>query len=80
MHGDGCREGGFHAMNNLLALREPPTGVVCYNDMTAVGALRCLHLHKTRMPAGMSVVGFDSLPIASYLQPPLTAKTRLQCF
>jgi DNA-binding LacI/PurR family transcriptional regulator len=71
-HGDGGPEGGFHALGNLLALREPPTAVFCYNDMTAMGALRCLHLHQCRVPEDISVVGFDDLPIATYLQPPLT--------
>jgi DNA-binding LacI/PurR family transcriptional regulator len=59
-------------MGALLALRELPTAVFCYNDMTAMGALRCLHARGYKLPEAMSVIGFDDLPISSFLQPPLT--------
>ncbi len=72
VRGDGKAEGGRIAMQSLLALREPPTAVFCYNDMTAIGALRALHDAGFRLPAEMSVAGFDDLPIASYVEPPLT--------
>jgi LacI family repressor for deo operon, udp, cdd, tsx, nupC, and nupG len=38
--GDGKPEGGQRAMDQLLALPHPPTAVCCYNDMTALGAMR----------------------------------------
>jgi DNA-binding LacI/PurR family transcriptional regulator len=72
VHGDGCPEGGLAAMESLLALRRPPTAVFCYNDMTAVGALRCLHSHRVRVPEDISVIGFDDLTISRFLEPPLT--------
>jgi DNA-binding LacI/PurR family transcriptional regulator len=65
-------EGGLQAMEALLALRELPTAVFCFNDMTAIGALRCLHNSGIRVPEQISVVGFDDLPIASFVEPPLT--------
>ena len=34
----------MHAMDNLLTLREPPTAVCCYNDMTALGAMRAIRV------------------------------------
>lgn len=71
-YGDGNPDGGLEAMNTLLALRELPTAVFCYNDMTAVGAIRCLHSRGHAIPGRMSVVGFDDLSIASFLEPPLT--------
>jgi DNA-binding LacI/PurR family transcriptional regulator len=40
--------------------------------MTAIGALRALHKAGVRVPAEMSVAGFDDLPITSFVQPPLT--------
>jgi DNA-binding LacI/PurR family transcriptional regulator len=72
VHGDGKAAGGKLAMQSLLALKQPPTAVFCYNDMTAIGALRTLHAAGYRLPREMSVVGFDDLPIAPYLEPPLT--------
>jgi DNA-binding LacI/PurR family transcriptional regulator len=70
--GDGKPEGGKAAMQALLALRELPTAVFCYNDMTAIGALRTLHDRGVRVPGDISIVGFDDLPIASFVEPPLT--------
>jgi len=40
--------------------------------MTALGVLRALHASRLRVPADISVVGFDDLFIASYTDPPLT--------
>jgi DNA-binding LacI/PurR family transcriptional regulator len=72
VHGDGKPEGGMTAMRMLLDLRQPPTAVFCYNDMSALGALRCIHRSGLRVPEDISLVGFDDLFIASYTQPPLT--------
>jgi DNA-binding LacI/PurR family transcriptional regulator len=72
VHGDGTPEGGALGMLALMALREPPTAVFCYNDMTAMGALRTLHAAGFELPRRMSLAGFDDLPIARYLEPPLT--------
>jgi DNA-binding LacI/PurR family transcriptional regulator len=71
-HGNGAPGGGLQAMQAILALPERPTAVFCYNDRTAIGALRALHKAAVRVPAEMSVAGFDDLAIASFLEPPLT--------
>jgi LacI family repressor for deo operon, udp, cdd, tsx, nupC, and nupG len=72
VHGDGRPEAAMRAMDTLLALRNPPTAVCCYNDMSALGAMRSIHLHGLRIPADISVAGYDDLFLASYTQPPLT--------
>jgi DNA-binding LacI/PurR family transcriptional regulator len=72
VHGDGKPGGGEQAMESLLALANPPTAVFCYNDMSALGALRALHSHGIKIPEELSVVGFDDLAIASYTSPLLT--------
>ncbi|RPJ49741.1 MAG: LacI family transcriptional regulator, partial [Acidobacteria bacterium] len=72
VHANGKAEGSLPAMNRLLALDNPPTAVFCYNDLTAIGALRAIRLHGLRVPDDISVVGFDDLAIASYTDPPLT--------
>ena len=71
-HGDGKPEGGMQAMSRLLALAEPPTAVFCYNDMSALGALRRIRESGLRVPADISLVGFDDLHIAQFTEPPLT--------
>jgi DNA-binding LacI/PurR family transcriptional regulator len=72
VHGDGKPEEAMRAMGELLALPDPPTAVCCYNDMSALGAMRSIRLHGLRVPEDISVVGFDDLFLASYTQPPLT--------
>lgn len=71
-HGDGNAEGGMHAMERLLEAVDPPTAVFCYNDMSALGALRAIRAKGKRVPEDVSVVGFDDLFIASYTNPTLT--------
>ncbi len=72
VHGDGKAEGGSAAMEKLLAATALPTAVFCYNDMTAIGALKTLRAHGLRAPDDISLVGFDDLPLALYMDPPLT--------
>jgi DNA-binding LacI/PurR family transcriptional regulator len=72
VHGDGKPEAAMRAMDSLLALLNPPTAVCCYNDMSALGAMRSIRLHGLRVPEDISIAGFDDLFIASYTQPPLT--------
>jgi DNA-binding LacI/PurR family transcriptional regulator len=56
----------------LLALAEPPTGLVCFNDSLAIGALQVLYNAGKRVPADWSVTGFDNITIAEFMSPPLT--------
>ena len=53
-------------------LDHPPTAACCYNDMTALGAMRAIHARGLRVPEDVSVTGFDDLFFAANLQPPLT--------
>lgn len=71
-YGNGKPDGGVSAMQNLLLLPSPPTAVFCYNDMTALGAMRAIAARGLRIPADLSVVGFDDLFVAQYSVPPLT--------
>jgi DNA-binding LacI/PurR family transcriptional regulator len=72
VHGDGKPEGGQQATAQLLALPERPTAVFCYNDLSAMGAMRQIRAHGLRVPDDVSVAGFDDLYISQYLEPPLT--------
>jgi DNA-binding LacI/PurR family transcriptional regulator len=71
VHGDHTPEGGERSTRKLLALKNRPTAIFCYNDMLALGALHALR-GKAKVPEDMSVVGFDDLFFAPYLDPPLT--------
>lgn len=64
--------GGRAGMAELLALAEPPTAIICGNDLLAAGALFGAHAMGVRVPDDISVVGIDNLEISAHLTPPLT--------
>jgi len=70
--GDSRPRGGMESMEKLLALSHPPTAVFCYNDASALGALRAAHAAGLRVPQDLSVVGFDNIDLAAHFEPPLT--------
>ncbi|NYI07705.1 LacI family DNA-binding transcriptional regulator [Allostreptomyces psammosilenae] len=69
--GDWSARSGYEAAR-LIARDPQVTAVFCGNDQMAVGALRALHQAGRAVPGEVSVVGFDGIPEAAYLQPPLT--------
>jgi LacI family repressor for deo operon, udp, cdd, tsx, nupC, and nupG len=70
--GDAQPESAMLAMEQLLSLPERPTAVFCYDDLTALAALRAIYRRHLRVPDDISVVGFDDLPMAQYAHPALT--------
>lgn len=65
-------DGGDTAMTGLLALADPPTAVLASNDLTAIGALRAINRAGLRVPADISLIGFDDIELSLCTQPPLT--------
>jgi DNA-binding LacI/PurR family transcriptional regulator len=72
VHGDGKPEGAAQAFAPLLARRERPSAVFCYNDMSALGVLQQATKNRLAVPADLSVAGFDDIFFAGLLQPGLT--------
>jgi LacI family transcriptional regulator len=70
--GTHTAEGGQQAMSALLRMSKPPTAVVCSNDWTAIGALHAVHAAGLTVPADISIVGFDDIPLTRYTNPALT--------
>jgi LacI family transcriptional regulator len=70
--GDFSEEAGYSAVREILALRERPDAVFAANDSMAIGALCALQEAGLRVPADIAVVGFDDIPIARFVSPPLT--------
>lgn len=64
--------GGYTYTARLLQGGELPTAIFLANDVMAIGALRALHDRGLRVPEDISVVGFDDIPLAQYVTPPLT--------
>jgi LacI family transcriptional regulator len=63
---------GSHAMTDLLKLKKRPDAVFCYNDLTAVGAIRCLRANRLRVPEDVAVIGCGNLRLSEYLEVPLS--------
>ena len=72
MQGDHTLEGGMKAVAVLAALLDPPSAVLCSNDMTAVGVMRGAFELGLNVPRDLSVVGFDDNQIAQFVTPSLT--------
>ena len=65
-------EEGYKCGMDLLAAKVPFTALVCFNDITAIGAMRALRQAGLRVPQDVSVIGFDDIESAGYLTPSLT--------
>jgi LacI family transcriptional regulator len=63
---------GLLLTRGLMGLREPPTAIFSVNNLTTIGVLRALRESGRRIPEDVSLVGFDDIPTAELLDPPLT--------
>lgn len=66
------REGGAAAALELLRRADRPTAIFAANDLQALGVYQTARELGLRIPADLSVVGFDDLPMATVVDPPLT--------
>jgi LacI family transcriptional regulator len=70
--GDFSEESGYRAGDTVLRLDPAPTAVFAANDSMAIGLLSALQEGGVRVPEQIAVTGFDDIPIARFLTPPLT--------
>lgn len=72
------RYGNFHVQDgttegrSLLRLADPPTAIFAGNDLQALGVYQAAREAGLHIPDDLSVVGFDDLPVAAWVGPPLT--------
>lgn len=73
LEGDSpTHEPGYFAAQQLLASNTPFTALFCFNDVSAIGAIRALREAGLRVPQDVSVVGFDDVQSAGFQNPSLT--------
>jgi DNA-binding LacI/PurR family transcriptional regulator len=63
---------GFRGARQLLALKEPPTGLFCANDTIAFGAMKWLREAGLSVPGDIGIVGFDDIDASALMHPTLS--------
>ena len=63
---------GSDMADRLLSLPEPPTAIMCGNDLLALGAIRAARVRGLRVPEDVAVTGFNDFEFAQFADPPLT--------
>lgn len=72
LEGEGTIESGRLAVEQLFMRDQLPSAFMCVNDATAVGVLNGLTARGYDLPHDFSVIGFDDVPQATYVNPALT--------
>ena len=63
---------GYQAALELLARGAKFDAIFAASDLIAIGAMRALSDKGLRVPQDVAVAGFDDIPVASFVNPPLT--------
>jgi LacI family transcriptional regulator len=64
--GTYSHQSGYQHARELLRLSDPPTAIVCGNDVVAFGALDAALSLGVRVPEDVSILGFDDIPMAAW--------------
>ena len=65
-------DGGYEAMQQILAQGAPFSAVMAGSDTMTLGAIRALHEHGRSVPDDISVISFDNADLAAFTVPSLT--------
>jgi len=63
---------GYTPVRDLLSRTHDFTAIFCFNDTSAIGAIRAIEDAGLSCPADISVIGFDDIIVAEYTRPRLT--------
>ena len=69
---ENSADGGYRAAMALLSRGTKTTAVFAYDDVMAIGAMRAFREKGMRVPEDMAVAGYDDIPLAAHVTPPLT--------
>ena len=70
--GNWSEESGYAGFSHLLKLEDPPSAIVCSNDLMAIGAMRAAADMGVEIPEIVSIVGYDDIRLSSFVNPRLT--------
>jgi LacI family transcriptional regulator len=66
-------KGGYEAAKKLLASQPLPDGIFCFNDPSALGAMRAILETGLRIPEDIAVIGCGNLSYSDFLRVPLSS-------
>lgn len=72
VEGDLTQRSGYLQANQLLDQPEPPTAIIAFNDLMALGAISAAQERGFVVGKDISITGFDNIPMAEHSHPPLT--------
>jgi LacI family transcriptional regulator len=78
VEGNHTIESGQIGFQEFQRMADPPSAIMCSNDMTAIGVMHAAFDAGLRIPHDLSVIGFDDIQLARHLLPPLTT-VRMSC-
>jgi LacI family transcriptional regulator len=76
--GSYSEDGGYQAMRKLLQHEDHPSAIFAANDIMAMGAMMAIREAGLAIPDDISIVGFDDIPTAKLVYPPLTTVAQFQ--
>ncbi|PCJ50030.1 MAG: LacI family transcriptional regulator [Gammaproteobacteria bacterium] len=65
-------QAGYLAAEELMALKLPVDAIVCASDSIAIGVIKALRNINIDIPNDIAVTGYDNIPLAEFIRPPLT--------
>ena len=65
--GGFTQKGGYNSLHQLLGINDPPTAIFAANDQSAIGVFQAAQEMGLKIPADLSVVGFDNIADAKYI-------------
>jgi LacI family transcriptional regulator len=71
-NGDWLPLRGYQLAFELLQLEDPPTAIICGNDLMAIGVLEAASELGLSVPGELSVMGYDDQELSRYTHPPLS--------
>ncbi len=77
INSDFSVQGGYFSCSKLVG-SFAPTAIFAANDLMAIGALHCIHDRGLRIPAEISLLGWDDILFAQYTQPALSTVSVLR--
>lgn len=72
VHKDFLRSGGREAVEHLLSLNSPPTGIVVSDDLVSLGVINALNESGYDVPEDLSIVSFNNVYLSEITRPALT--------